>query len=89
MHSFFGVFLCMCEVVFGNFYLVEKYDGAGECCDFIDVDEEVVEVLVVAVGVVVENVQLYECIRCCEIWFEVVGVASQRLVLDGAMVVVL
>ncbi len=84
MHSFLGVPLRTREAVFGNLYLAEKHDAAGERRDFTKADEEVVEALAAAAGVAVENAQLYERTRSRETWLEAAGSASQRLVADGA-----
>ena len=84
MHSFLGVPVRTREAVFGNLYLAEKHDAAGERRDFTEADEEVVEALAAAAGVAVENAQLYERTRNRETWLEAAGSSSQRLASDGA-----
>lgn len=77
MWIFFGVLVCICDEVFGNFYLIEKVDGQL----FSDDDEVLVQVLVVVVGIVVDNVCFFEELWIWEVWIEVIcDIGMQMLV---------
>jgi signal transduction histidine kinase len=84
MKTFLGVPVRTRDEVFGNLYLAEKHDAAGQRRDFTDADEEIVVALAAAAGVAVENAQLYDRTRRRESWLEAAGASSQRLVSDGA-----
>ncbi|GHF52147.1 signal transduction histidine kinase [Amycolatopsis bartoniae] len=66
MHSFLGVPILVRDKVFGNLYLTEKADGQP----FTEDDQVVVQALVAAAGIAVENARLYEETRLRQRWQE-------------------
>lgn len=84
MRTFLGVPVRIRDEVFGNLYLTEKADGQP----FSDDDEVLVQALVAAAGIAVDNARLFEESRTREAWIEATrDIGTQMLAgADPAMV---
>ncbi|WP_051275145.1 GAF domain-containing sensor histidine kinase [Cellulomonas sp. URHD0024] len=79
MHTFLGVPVMARGEIFGNLYLTEKHNAAGEPRDFTARDEQLATALAAAAGVAVGHARAYRRAREHELWLEAAAACSEAL----------